>query len=738
MIRRILNTFLFLMGAGFILGSLWLLSATTQNSGDFGRLHVWLLLLNVGGALVLLTLIGFNLWHLVRQYRERVPGARLTARLVAMFVGLAIAPVLLVYYFSFQFLSRGIDSWFDVRVEQALDNSLELSRSALDTRTRELLTRTERAAQTLSDSPNLVRLNLERAREETGASEMAIFTTSGRVLAVSALPGAPVVPDHPGEDIMLQARQGRSYVGLDPVGSGLYVRAVVPFEAGELLRETQLLQALYPVADKQSNLAESVQREFIRYQELTVLRQPLKYTFVLTLSLVLLVSLLTAVWGAFFAARRVVAPIRDLAEGTRAVARGDFDTRLPVQTRDEVGFLVLSFNEMTSRLADAREETQRTQHQVESERAYLEAVLTRLSSGVIALDAERRVRTANGAAASMLGLDVARAVGRPFPRLRGAGDAAREFVDAVENRLAAGEREWREEIVLRAATGRRILVCSCTLLPGDADHPGGTVLVFDEVTQLIQAQRDAAWGEVARRLAHEIKNPLTPIQLAAERLRHKFLERLAPADAEMLERSTRTIVQQVEAMQAMVNAFSEYARAPEMEVSKFSLNGLVAEVVDLYRERDSGTGIRLDLDAALPQVEADAGRIRQMLHNLIKNALEALEGRTRPEVAVTTRLRKDGAVQIAEIVVEDNGPGFAEDILARPFEPYVTSKPKGTGLGLAIVKKLAEEHGGSLSADNRPEGGARIQIRLPLNDDAHAAFLARALRRRRDERRNIA
>lgn len=736
--RRVINTFLFLLGAGFILGSLWLLSATTQNSGDFGRVHLWLLLLNVGGALVLLTLIGFNLWQLVRQFRERVPGARLTARLVGMFVGLAIAPVLLVYYFSFQFISKGIDSWFDVRVEQALDNSLELSRSALETRTRELLTRTERVAEVLANGPSFMRLRLENLRAESGATEMAVFDPSGRVLAVSAPPGAPVVPDHPSEDIMLQARQGRAYVGLDPVGSGLYVRAVVPYQAGDLLPETRLLQALYPVAEKQSQLAERVQSEFIRYQELTVLRQPLKYTFVLTLSLVLLVSLLTAVWGAFFAARRVVAPIRDLAEGTRAVARGDFDTRLPVQTRDEVGFLVLSFNEMTSRLADAREATSRSQQQVESERAYLEAVLSRLTTGVIALDAERRVRTANGAAVGMLGLRSARTIGQPFVKLRGASEVAGEFVDAVEQRLAAGEREWREELVLRANGGRRVLVCSCTLLPGEGEQPGGTVLVFDELTQLIQAQRDAAWGEVARRLAHEIKNPLTPIQLAAERLRHKFLERLAPADAEMLERSTRTIVQQVEAMQSMVNAFSEYARAPEMEVSRFSLNALVAEVADLYREREMTAGLTLDLDAALPQIEADAGRIRQMLHNLIKNAVEALEGRDSPAVHVTTRLRKDGEVPIAEVTVEDNGPGFSPEVLTRPFEPYVTSKPKGTGLGLAIVKKLAEEHGGTLHAENRPEGGARVSVRLPLNDDAHAALLARAARRRRDERRNLA
>jgi len=718
MMRERINGALLAVGLLLILGSLWLLSTSTENSAAFDRLHVWLLLLNLVGAAVLLGLIVYNVAGLFGEYRARAPGSRLTVRLVSMFTALAVAPVLVVYVFSFQFISRGIDSWFDVRVERAVSTALELSRSALDVRTRELLERTEKLAIATRATPDaLLATRLARAREELGAQELTAFAASGRIIASAAARDAPAIPEPPPDDVVLQVRAGMAHVGLDPSGDqGLYVRAVVPLGAAEFGGAPRLLQALFPVATRQGQLAEEVQQEFVRYRQLELLREPLKYTFILTLSLVLLVSLLTAVWGGFWAARRVVAPIQDLAEGTRAVARGEFDTRLPMPARDEVGFLVLSFNEMTARLADAREEAARSQHQVESERAFLEAVLVRLSSGVVVLDADQRIRTANAAALGVLGADQQRVAARPFARLRGAGLAARDFVDAVLPRLEAGEREWREEVVLRGEGARRVLMCSATTLPGLPGQQGGTVLVFDELTALVQAQRDAAWGEVARRLAHEIRNPLTPIQLAAERIRARLQDKLPAGDAEVLERATHTIIQQVAALQEMVKAFSEYARAPRMEVSRFSLGALVSEVAELYREREGGARIRIQLDAALPQVEADSNRVRQMLHNLLRNSFDALEGRDDGSVQVATRLVHEQDARCAELVVEDNGPGFAPQILEAAFEPYVSSKPKGTGLGLAIVKKLAEEHGGSLAATNRPEGGARVTVRLPIDD----------------------
>jgi len=731
--RALINGVLLALGLLLILGSLFLLSTTTENSAVFDRLHVWLLLLNVAGAVVLTALIAYNLASLVSQYRRGAAGSRLTARLVSMFTALAVAPVLVVYFFSFQFISRGIDSWFDVRVERAVGTALELSRDALDVRMRELLARTEALGVELrGSSEGALPGRLAGMRERIGATELTVFGPDGRIIATAAAESAPALPDLPPDDAILQARAGQAHVGLDPAGDqGLFVRAIVPLRSsfgngysgqGYSGDHPRFIQALFPINARHGALAETVQQEFVRYQQLELLRQPLKYTFILTLSLVLLVSLLTAVWGGFWAARRVVRPIQDLAEGTRAVARGDYDTRLPMPARDDVGFLVLSFNEMTARLADARESAKRSQSQVEGERAFLEAVLVRLSSGVIVLDADLRMRTANAAALGILGAELARIVGKPFARLRGAGGGARQFVEALEPKLAAGARDWREEVVIKGEGAKRILTCSATTLPGglgdEQGHSGGTVLVFDELTALVQAQRDAAWGEVARRLAHEIKNPLTPIQLAAERLRLRLFDKLEPADAEVLARSTHTIVQQVEALQEMVKAFSEYARAPQMEVSRFSLGALVSEVAELYRERPGGARVRVLLDTALPHLEADSNRVRQMLHNLIKNAQEALEGRKDGEVVVTTRLIRERETQLAELTVEDNGPGFDPQILEAAFEPYVTSKPKGTGLGLAIVKKLAEEHGGSLAVTNRPEGGARIVVRLPLDERA--------------------
>ncbi len=407
----------------------------------------------------------------------------------------------------------------------------------------------------------------------------------------------------------------------------------------------------------------------------------------------------------------------------RAVARGEYGTRLPLPAKDEVGFLVLSFNEMTSRLAEARELASRSQQEVESERAYLEAMLANLSSGVIALDAERRLRTANSAAQEILDVKFARYLGQPLDKAAAGNAMMDQFLQASNGHFEAGETEWRDQFVLRGSAGRKVLTCSCTSLAGEDSETAGYVMVFEDVTMLLQAQRDAAWGEVARRLAHEIKNPLTPIQLSAERLQQKYKDKLSGKDGEVLRRSTQTIIQQVQAMQSMVNAFSEYARTPELSLVRLMLNPLVAEVADLYRGKGTGVTFTVELDDNIPAIEADTGRMRQMLHNLIKNSLEAVDENEQPRVNIRTHLLRKEEAMTAEIVVEDNGPGFDPEILSHAFEPYVTSKSKGTGLGLAIVKKLVEEHGGKILAENRPEGGARLIITLPLNEDAHTALL---------------
>jgi len=736
--KRYAMPLLIAVGMLIMLGSLLTLAKSTSNAASFESLHVWLVLLNAVAAVVLFGVIGFNLIRLFIQYRRNVVGSRLTWRLVWTFGLLAIMPVVLVYYFSYQFISRGIDSWFDVRVESALSDAMELSRTALDMRVRDLLVRTEHMARTLTTSDMRgAGYQLDALRRQNGASEVTLFGGfNNRILASSSAQPGQLVPDLPGPEVLLQVRAGNEYVGLDPVGQGgLHIRAVVPVATNGALWNQVSLQALYPVAGEQSSLANQVQEAYSHYRELTVLRTPLKVMFLLTLLLVLLLSVLMAVWGAFVAARTLVQPIQDLVEGTRAVARGDFTTRLPLPARDEVGFLVSSFNEMTQRLAEAREAARKSREQVENERSYLGAVLSRLSSGVVSFNAALVLKTANPTASAILQADLQNYLGRSLVTLATEDSLLGQFVAACRRHLDAEDREWREEMVLQGPAGRRILMVSCATLPSAGEVPPGRVVVFDDLTQLMDAQREAAWGEVARRLAHEIKNPLTPIQLAAERIRRRYLGELKGEDADVLDRATHTIVQQVEAMKSMVNAFSEYARAPALEIAVFDLNALVREVADLYRTRETDMQVEVDLDASLPPLHADSGRVRQILHNLLKNSHEALEGRKDGSVRISTHYCHREDEETAEILVEDNGPGFNSEILGKAFEPYVTSKQKGTGLGLAIVKKLAEEHGGGIRVQNRPEGGAQIMIRLPVNEDARSIALLRGVQRRSGGRR---
>jgi nitrogen fixation/metabolism regulation signal transduction histidine kinase len=407
--------------------------------------------------------------------------------------------------------------------------------------------------------------------------------------------------------------------------------------------------------------------------------------------------------------------------GTRAVAKGDFGMRVPLTSHDEMGFLVQSFNDMTKRLRRAREETERSRAAVERERERLAIILARLSAGVITVDRNLTVQRVNESAGSILGVDLAAGIGRTLGELPGAeGGVLQSFIAELRAHFAAGRDEWREQVELRPAGGKsgpRVLACACVPLPQAADEPEQFVIVFDDVTHLLQAQRDAAWGEVARRLAHEIKNPLTPIQLSAERMRRKLLPSLSGQDADMVERSTHTIVQQVESMKQMVNDFSEYARAPALRSAPFDLNQLVTEVADLYRAQEPAIPVETVLDPQLIGLSGDRGRVRQVLNNLLTNALEALDGHRPAAIELRTSIADTGGVAWAQITVSDNGPGFPPELLGRVFDPYVTSKPKGTGLGLAIVKKIVDDHGGSIEAENRPEGGARVRVMLPLNPD---------------------
>jgi PAS domain S-box-containing protein len=715
-VKRTLVSILVLIGSGLWVAALLIMAQTVQQSAHFSDLHPFIVGVNVAGLLVLLMLIGGRLVQLIRDWRKRVVGSRLEARMVWMSATLAMLPLLLVFYFSVMFLNRGIDSWFHVEIRQGLEDALTLSRAALDLRMREYMQRTRTIAGDLAahDDPVAV---LDDARLRNEAVELTLFGANRRILGTSSERFGQIVPQRPSEEMVMQSRH--EYVTLDPVaGGGFLVRTAVQVPLTSPGDEPRMLEAVYPVERRLGELADTVESAYQRYGEKARLREPLKTSFTLTLTLVLLLSLFAALYGAFWAARRLVRPIQDLVAGTRAVAKGDFDMRLPLTSHDEMGILVHSFNDMTKRLARAREETRRSQHAVEAERANLAVILARLSTGVISLQPDLTVRTANQAACTILGADVESVIGKPLAEAGKGSSLFEQFDQACSAHLDAGQTEWREQVVLQAESGRRILMCACTTLSGEDRSPGGFVIVFDDITALLQAQRDAAWGEVARRLAHEIKNPLTPIQLSAERIRRKLLGSMNEAEAQMLDRATHTIVQQVEAMKEMVNAFSEYARAPEMDVSRFDLNQLIVEVAELYRagSREGGRIARpkLKLDPALTEIEADRGRLRQIVHNLLANAIEALEGARDPEIRIETRLVEHAEGRLAEIIVEDNGPGFRSDVIGQVFDPYVTTKSKGTGLGLAIVKKIVEEHGGRLEADNARTGGARVRIELPL------------------------
>jgi nitrogen fixation/metabolism regulation signal transduction histidine kinase len=672
-----------------------------------------------------MVLLARKLWQLYRDFRDHKPGSRLTMRTVVMFGALVITPLIIVYLFSLDFINRGIDSWFRVEIKQGLTDALVLSRSALDLRLREQARRTEVFARSLRGlrGPELLQ-RLDEERRATEAKEIIVYEASGRASALSSDTPMAQQPAPAPPDVALQLAAGRSYVSLNPLPNGQYtIATAAPIADAVSVRAMRRYVLIdYQVPQELSALAEAVQHTSSQYGDLSAVREPLKISFRLTLTLVVLLTLLAAIYGAIFSAQRLTRPVQDLIAGTRAVGKGDFGTRLPLPSRDEMGFLVHSFNDMTKRLRRASEEAKRSRQAVERERERLSIILSRLSTGVIVTDRELRLHSANQSAATILGGDFGTpAAGQNLAQLAGGSMRFATFLEELRSRLKSGWDEWREQLTLPGESGERVLLWACTPLPDEREH-GGVVIVFDDITALLAAQRDAAWGEVARRLAHEIKNPLTPIQLSAERLRRKLLGGMNAEDALLLERATHTIVQQVDAMKQMVNAFSEYARAPDMRLAHFSLNQLVTEVAELYRLQDPAAEIRLDLDPALPEIEADRGRVRQLLANLVTNGIEALTGVADGCVQLSTRQQRAEGAVAAVICVTDNGPGFRKEILGRLFDPYVTGKPRGTGLGLAIVKRIVEEHGGRIEAENRPEGGAQILVLLPVSGQDRALF----------------
>lgn len=701
----------------FMLASLLMMSNSLQDSSHFSRFYLLLLIFNTAGLFALVILIAINLRRLIRQWRQRVPGSRMTLRMVAMFCILSVTPLLVLYYFSLDFLLRGIDNWFDLRVEQALDDSLELSRQSLDSRTRELLKKTRQIANDFSDITDAaLPFEIDDLRVRNGAKELTLMTRQGNIIASSADDPTRLVPDRPSGTILLQLQQGSSYTGLDTIrDSGLHIRVVVNVPGFGIEKDTKIIQALYPISERINELTKSVQKSYVKYKELAYLREQLKKSFVVILTLVLLFSIFSAVWAAFYTARRLAEPVRNLARGTLDVARGNYDTQLPVPGNDELGFLVASFNDMTRKIAQA-------QFEAETQRSYLEAVLERLSSGVLVLDQENRLRTSNTSAEKILGIPLSTQNNHPVSQIAKQFPEFDQLMKGIRVHLAPTHRDWREQVTITREGQRAILMCSGTTLVETNQLEQGRIIVIDDITALVQSQRNAALSDMARRLAHEIKNPLTPIQLAAERLRHKYLRSIKPEDTETFDRLTNTIIQQVETMKDMVNSFSDFSRTPEIKLQMTDINAILGEVADLYANLNRNAEIITRFSPDIPKVPVDRGRLRQVFNNLLKNAFDACENCSVFRLEISTDMIHQGDKQHVEIRIKDSGCGITQDIIEKMFDPYATTKTRGTGLGLAIVKKIVEEHKGFVTlVNNKDEAGACAIVRIPVKQEVITA-----------------
>jgi nitrogen fixation/metabolism regulation signal transduction histidine kinase len=674
-----------------------LLLATASGETPLLARHYSLLFgLNAVLAILLAGLLAYQLTALVRRYRARVFGTRLTLRLLLRFAALAVLPGLIVYAVSVQFLTRSIESWFDVKVDAALEGGINLGQQAIDQMLVDLQSKAQAMAQELSVLPATEAVSqFQRLRSQAGVQDAMLVTAGGRVLASSSDDIAKLVPDAPPPYLLIQARDHRIYASTDSLsGQPLSLRVIVPVESGTLESRYLQLRANVPPAFARSS--EAVETAYREYRQLAIARDELKSIYIVTLSFALLMALFVAVAVAATQSNLLAEPLARLAQAMQAVARGNFSRQVSVTTRDELGVLTESFNSMTRQLDEARHVVEANRGALEAAKARLESILANLSAGVLVFDHELKLSISNHGAAEILGGE-----------LNTLAEAMRaQFV-------ASGDRDWQLQLELKG-TGKTLHARGARLPKATG---GGYVAVFDDITQLIQAQRATAWAEVARRLAHEIKNPLTPIQLSAERLEVKLADRLAQEDADTLRRATQTIVNQVSALKAMVNDFSEYARLPAPEPGSLDLNALVADVLGLYE--NSNVPITKRLAEGLPRVWADGAQIRQVIHNLIQNAQDALEnmrpqGRQQPTIEVRTELAGDRV----RFAVSDNGGGFPEELMARIFEPYVSTKPRGTGLGLAIVKKIVDEHHGSIAIENRPSRGASVSVLLPLSKAA--------------------
>jgi len=688
---------LLIIGSAVAAVGLFLLATASSDTTFFAQQYPLLLALNAVLAAMLAGVVSYQLLAMARRYRARVFGTRLTLRLFLRFAALAVLPGLIVYTVSVQFITRSIESWFDVKVDAALEGGINLGQQAIDQMLVELQTKARTMALELADMRSTeVVPRLERMRLQAGVKEALVVGANGTLQASASDEVSKLVPQLPSSSLLRTARLQRGYTTIDALpGGALGLRTIVPIESLTLAGEPRFLQLRAPVPANLARNAEAVEAAYRDYRELALGREGLKRIYVVTLSFALLMALFVAVAVAVTQSNLLAEPLATLAQAMQAVARGDFSRQAPVTSRDELGVLTESFNSMTRQLDEARRILDTNRAALEAAKARLENILANLSAGVLVFDHQLGLSNSNQSATAILGADVD------------------SFADLMREEFRShGDKPWQLELQLKGTA--KTVHARGARLPQSTG--GGYVLVFDDITQLINAQRATAWAEVARRLAHEIKNPLTPIQLSAERLEMKLGDRLSPDDAEALRRSTSTIVSQVTALKAMVDDFRDYARLPAPQPTRLDLNHLVGEVLALYE--NSRVPITKRLAPELPPVWADGAQIRQVIHNLVQNAQDALEnvrGNARaPAIEVSTVLADDGV----RLAVSDNGAGFPEELMARIFEPYVTTKPRGTGLGLAIVKKIIDEHHGSVAIENQPARGASVTVLLPLAEAA--------------------
>lgn len=704
----------------------FLLAIATNNREFYERHYTWLLWINVVIATVLVGVIAVGAVRLATRVLRGRFGSRLLLRLAAIFGVVAVLPGALVYTVSYQFVSRSIESWFDVRVEGALEAGLNLGRGTLDTLVNDLAAKTRVAAERLAEAPERQQpLALERLREQLTAQDVTVLGASGQVLS-SAGATAVLTPERPGLVLLRQARTARvttQIEGLDDDGAAtrtpeapsadpapprVRVIALIPSAGFSLSREDRYLvvSQLLPATLAANALA--VQSAYREYQQRSLAREGLRRMYIGTLTLTLILAVFGAMLLAVTFGNRLARPLLLLADGVREVARGDLSPKPVFASGDELGGLTRSFADMTQQLADARGLVEQSVAELETARGKLQAILDNMSAGVIVFDRERRIDSVNAGATRILRAPLSAYLGRALgdvPGLEGFDAALRQRFEQIERSAELGERDhWQDAVELTTAPERDALTLLLRGAPLPAGGQGGAarLVVFDDITELVSAQRAEAWGEVARRLAHEIKNPLTPIQLSAERIQHRLEAKLEAPDQQMLAKSVTTIVNQVQAMKQLVNEFRDYARLPAAQLAPLDLNALVLEVLGLYGEVQESGRLQTELAEGLPRIQGDATQLRQVVHNLVQNALDAVAERADGQVRLRTEgaRNEQGQWRAVRLVVADNGPGFSERILKRAFEPYVTTKTKGTGLGLAVVKKIADEHGARVRLSN--------------------------------------